>query len=527
MRFNDLTFNDDMLSVRRDDGSEQRFTRQERALLLHFTNNIGKLLTRPRLVELMARDADDTGERNIDFLVNRLRKLLGDNARKPRFIATQYGEGYVWIAQPAEAMPRSAFLLLGPVYGLRAETGRERSILARLTAALDAQIGTDRRVSCLPDWRPGARMPDDVSYSLDVSFHAETETVHAAFVLRHARSRHVVDAFRARFENGNAAGSIDRLAVEVKTAIWTHLAVPAGTVAAASDTPLEVRLYDAADMLSRTPEIWRENEAQLARARAEQPDDPTLAIIWGLNLYARLLSQPLDSGEMMSAGDWSAIEDEIERLALASLPKVQDNPLLVLGVAKLLFFIDRGHSDLAAQLADDAFANSTAFAAAFALQGQIRMCRGDIAAAVAFYDKGIEMSEPGSAFHRYLLVLKCTALLAANRRPALDRVCAELYAIKPVTRQELGILMADPKARKLPPDIEAVLLMLTEERARKLVAYFYNVFARRFHSRDHRRNVMRGLVVHTVRHFGRGIVPDPVSRSFGWSLSRPVKQQHQ
>ncbi len=164
MRFNDLTFDDDMLSVRHDDGSEQRFTRQERALLLHFTNNAGKLLTRSRLVELMARDADETSERNIDFLVNRLRKLLDDNARQPRFIATQYGEGYVWIAQPDEAAPRSAFLLIGPVYGLRGESGRERTILAKLTAALDAQIGTGRRVGCAADQRPGGRMPDDAFY---------------------------------------------------------------------------------------------------------------------------------------------------------------------------------------------------------------------------------------------------------------------------------------------------------------------------------------------------------------------------
>jgi DNA-binding winged helix-turn-helix (wHTH) protein len=520
MRFNDLVFDDGMLSVRRDDGSEQRLTRQERALLLHFINNAGKLLTRPRLIDVMARDAGETSERNIDFLVNRLRRTLGDDARRPRFIATQYGEGYVWIAQRIESAPRSAFLLLGPVYGLRAETGRERDVLAKLTATLDSQIGIGRKVSYAPDWRPSMEVPEGVAYSLDVSFHAEAATLHTALMLRHALSRHVIGAFRARFDNGNAAGAIDRLAAEVKAAIWAHLAIPVSTVAASSDTPLEVRLYDAADMLSRTPEIWRENEAQLMRARVERPDDPTLAIMWGLNLYARLLSQALDSGEMMSSDEWSAIEDEMEALALASLPKVQDNPLLVLAVAKLLFFIDRGHSELAAQLADEAFANSTAFAAAFALQGQIRMCRGDIADAVGFYDKGIEMSEPGSAFHRYLLVLKCTALLAANQRPALDRVCAELYAVKPVTRQELGLLVADPKAHKLPPDIEAVLLMLTGERARKLMAYFYNVFARRFHSRDHRRNVMRGLVTHTVRHFGRGVVPEPVSRTFGWREGR-------
>lgn len=519
LRFEDLVFDDSMLSVRLADGIERRLTRQERALLLHFTNNIGKLLTRSRLVELMARDASETSERNIDFLVNRLRRTLGDKARQPRFIATQYGEGYVWIAQPAEPSPCPAFLLVGPVYGLRGQAGREHAVLAKLTATLGTQIGSGRQVASSPDWRPGMQLPEGIAYSLDVSFHADDETLHAAFVLRHAPSRHVIGAFRARYGHGSASGTIDRLAADVKAAIWTHLAVPAGAAAASSDTPLEVRLYDAADMLSRSPAIWQENEAQLARARMEHPDDPTLAIMWGLNLYSRLLAQPLDGGEMLSAEAWSAIEDEMEGLALGNLPKVQDNPLLVLGVAKLLFFVDRGHAELAAQLADEAFANSAAFAAAFALQGQIRMCRGDIAEAIAYYDKGIEMSEPGSAFHRYLLLLKCTALLAAGERPALERACAELYAIKPLTRQEVGILMADPVARKLPPDIEAVLVMLSEERARKLVAYFYNIFARRFDSRAHRCNVMRGLVTHAVRHFGRGIVPERVADTFGWQSS--------
>jgi hypothetical protein len=151
------------------------------------------------------------------------------------------------------------------------------------------------------------------------------------------------------------------------------------------------------------------------------------------------------------------------------------------------------------------------------------MCRGDISEAVGFYDKGMEMSDPGSAFHRYLLVLKCTASLAANRRAALDLACAELYAVKPVTRQELGLLMADPKADKLPPDIEAVLLTLTPERARKFVTYYYNVFARRFHSREHRRNVMLGLSTHTQRHFGPDVVSETVARGLGWRAGRPLK----
>lgn len=516
--FNDLAFDAGMMSVTRGDGAVLRLTRQERSLLLQFTTQPGRLLTRARLVELMARDDGDTSERNIDFLVNRLRKILGDNARNPRFIATRYGEGYVWIAEQYAGEPASAFLLIGPAYGLRGTAARERDVLTQLTKALHALIGRGRTIACVPDWDPQNTNSDHVTYRLDASFHRQEATLHAAFVLRHAPTRQVIGAFRARFSGTGNATAIDALAGELKKAIWTHLAMPAGPVVASIETPLEIRLHDAALILARTPVTWRENEAQLALARAERPDDPTLAIMWGLNLYARLLSQAIDNEPMMPQAEWAAIEDEIEALALASLPKVQDNPLLVLGVAKLLFFINRGHFELAAQLADEAFAKSTAFAAAFALQAQIRMCQGEIPEALAFYDKGIEMSEHGSAFHLYLIVLKCTALLAANERAALDRLCAELYAIKPITRLELGFLMANPKASKLPPDVEAMLIALDEDRARKLMIYFYNIFARRFLNKKHQRNVLRGLTTHMVRRFGNQIVPEVVARTFGQSI---------
>lgn len=514
IRFNDLTFDEDMLSARRTDGTELRLTRQERALLLHFTQQPGKLLTRRRLVELMTRDASDTSERNIDFLVNRLRKVLGDNARKPRFIATQYGEGYVWIARTMEpTCGRRAFLRLGPAYGMRRSTQRTHSTLAQLTQALKNLMGSDRAVDCVPDWQP-EKSTDDVTYSLDVSFHAEEETVHAAFVLRHAATRAVLSTFRARFASARCR-EIEQVARDIQADIWKNLAAPAGPAIAALEKPLEVRLYEAAELLARTPVIWRENEVQLARARTEKPDDPQLAIMWALNLYMRLLSQALEETEMMPADDWAAIEDEIEHLALSSLPKVQDNPLLVLGVAKLLFFIDRGHAELAAQLADEAFAKSTAFAAAFAMQGQIRMARGNIDEAIAYLDEAIEMSEIGSAFHRYLLVLKITALLAEDRRAAMEEVCAALFAVKPQARLELAFLLARADTPRLPDDIEAMFAHLEEDRARKLLAYIYNIFARRFQRRRHRRNVMRGLITHMKRHFGDAIVPDAIAQAVG------------
>lgn len=176
--FNDIAFGEDMLSIERDDGTALQLTRQERALLLQFTMQPGKLLSRNKLVELMARDAGDTSERNIDFLVNRLRKLLGDDARKPRFIATRYGEGYVWIAHQNTAAPLSAFLVIGPAYGLGGGAIREHAILSQLTDALDALIGIERKVACAPDWRGGDRTSGHVTYSLDASFHSDAATLH-------------------------------------------------------------------------------------------------------------------------------------------------------------------------------------------------------------------------------------------------------------------------------------------------------------------------------------------------------------
>jgi hypothetical protein len=274
-------------------------------------------------------------------------------------------------------------------------------------------------------------------------------------------------------------------------------------------------MHEAALMLARAPASWRENEKQLMQARTASPDDPTLAIMWGLNLYARLLQHAAEPGGPMSETEWAAVEDEIEALALASLPRVGDNPLLVLAVAKLLFFIDRGHGDLAAQLADDAFQNSTAFAAAFALQGQIRVSQGRLEEAFDFYNKSQEMCEPGSEFHLYIMVLKIVALLAADDRAALDRLTADLYAMQPALRMHFGLMLASPNLSTLAPELEGMLTMLDETRAQRLIHYFFNISARRFYAREHRRNVMQGLLTHMVRRFGPAIIPASIRKSLG------------
>ncbi|MDR6952925.1 DNA-binding response OmpR family regulator [Ancylobacter sp. 3268] len=76
------------------------FTHSERAVLGALVGNARRVMSRSQLLDAIAGPGSDSTDRSIDFVINRLRAKLGDQARAPSFIATRYGEGYVWIAGP-------------------------------------------------------------------------------------------------------------------------------------------------------------------------------------------------------------------------------------------------------------------------------------------------------------------------------------------------------------------------------------------------------------------------------------------
>ena len=500
-RYGNLVFDKSLLSAGRAGNKGLRFTRQERALLDLFTRNAGRLLSRARILDAISFSGSDISDRNVDFLVNRLRTKLGDDARAPRFIATQYGEGYIWIAKPAESV--EAFLVIGPCHGMRHEetAARARPVLAGLAEALDKVTG-QHGIVVKPDWSADPNAGGAVSYSLDASLHADGRGLHGAFVLRDGRSGQILEVFRAIFP-GVLAEEVRDLARHIADAIWAHLALPAPAPPAPAHTPLELRMHDAALLLARTPESWQKSREQIEKARAGNPDDPALAVMQGLALYAGLVQR------FRSPEEWRETEAEIEALVLDSLPAIQDNPLLMLGAAKLLFFIERGHFELANRIAVEAFDKSTAFAAAFATRAQLRMAEGAFCEGHLLYDKAVELSEPGSEFLVYLKVLKITAALAAGDRGLADALMGELCAIKPVVRAQIGLVVASPDA-DLPADLAALLQTFDAEAAQALLFHFYNTSARHFHAAAQRRNVMRGLITHVTRRLGDAVVPDPV-----------------
>lgn len=506
-RYGDLVFDEALLFAARGESETLRFTRNERALLGLFIQNPNRLLSRGHILDAITHAGSDISDRNVDFLVNRLRTKLGDSARDPRFIATRYGEGYVWIATPDEHV--TAFVVIGPCHGMQhaPTAARARPMLVALAEALDRVLERKHDIVVRPGWSADGNARGAVAYSLDASLHADGDRLHGAFVLREGRSGLILKTFRVTFA-GAEADEAGALAAGVRDAIWAHRALPPVSALAPAETPLELRMHDAALLLSRTPESWQTSREQIESARAADPDDPTLAIMHALARYAWLVQR------VHTPEEWQQTEAEIEALVFNALPGIQDNPLLMLAAAKLLFFIARGHFELANRLADEAFEKSTAFAAAFATRAQMRMAEGAFCEAHLLYDKAIELSEPGSEFFVYLKVLKCTAALAADDRALAGQLTAELFATNPRIRMQIGLFLTPPDA-ELPPDLKAVLASFDAPRARHLLTFLYNASARHLHDPVHRRNIMRGLLAHATRRFGEDIVPADVRRGIG------------
>jgi DNA-binding winged helix-turn-helix (wHTH) protein len=508
VQYGDLIFDKSLLFARRQDGEELKFTRAERLMLVAFTSNIRKPLTRSQLLDALSDSVHETSDRNVDYLINRLRAKLGDSARSPSMIATQYGEGYVWIAEPiGTAFTGKALLVMGPVFGLEhaASAQRVRSLLLLLQKSIDLRTADDQKIALDEGWKAESATPGNVRFSLDMSFYHEGSQLHCAALLRDAATRQMLSSFRWTFNLSGPTGiDIDAVAQSVKHAMWQQLTTGQGALAGPTDTPLELRMHNASRLFMRSDESWAQMGEQLASAREEKPGDPETDLMWAMHLYTRIVTAPQDIGKR------NEIESEIEALVFDHLPAFQENPIFVLGAAKLLLFVGRGHLGMAEQMAEQAFASSAAFASSFAVLGQIRMCRGDITAAVDLYDRGIELSQSDTEFQVFLMVLKCVALLATGDREALDLASEALYALKPVTRYYVGLSVAP--LGPLAPDLNMMVSQYDAARAAQGITYLYYIFARLFEREDHRENVMRGLISHLTQRFGTEIVSDEVWR---------------
>jgi len=501
--FHDVVFDEGFLTAVRADGTALRFTRHERALLGLLAQNPGRLFSRDELFAALGSRGSD---RNVDFVVNRLRGKLGDTGPERHFISTQYGEGYVWVATPVDAAHEGDFVVVGPLRGF-CDEGVE-TMLRALQAALQTRVSHDRGVRLAPNL-PAEPVGSHL-FSIEVSVHAADGRRDAAFVLRHAPSREVVASFRESFAGAAAEPVIETLAGAVVEAAWRRLALGSSAAPTPADAPLHVSLEAASVLLDPPGDTWAANGERIARLRAEDGADSKLAILWAMHLLGRMTVNP--GREPLDRKAIDALGDEIEGLVLEHLPAVRDDPVMAIAAAKLLLGVHRGHEDLAEDLASAAFAGSAAFAAALTMLAQIKACRGDLAEALKLYDEGLQLCEAGSTFEVYIQVLKAQALIALDDRPGVEAAYHRLLEIAPAALQRFGLLFLpvgdDGLARTLSPWVDRA----SEGQARRLVAYLHYRVARYFRSAEHAANIMRGPLTHMVRRFGPAVASETIWR---------------
>jgi DNA-binding winged helix-turn-helix (wHTH) protein len=516
--FGALVLDETCLFARRD-GETIQFTRNERALLLAFTRNPRRLMRRSRLLDEIASSESGSSDRNIDFLVNRLRTKLGDNAKSPMYIATQYGEGYVWIASaspadstaaPSSAAPLNAFLAIVPALGPPEHrlSRQASSLIDQLRDMIAAGLSAGREVVIAGNGVAAAT--DRLHYLLQVSFHAESGRLNCAANLREMPSKRIVKAFGLPLDIANAA-SFTSAAALVSTGVIGAVRQALADASTGLGTPIdaspETRLQNATSLLSVSNAKWLASGEQLRGEREQNPFNADTALQWCLHLFAGLvMTNPFNR---LSQEERDRIESEIEATVLECLPAIEANPVLNLAAAKLLYFINRGHLELAEDLAERAFARTSDFAAALPILGQLRGTRGKFRDAIVFFDRGITMPDPAAGFVLHMQVLKCIALLAAGDRVALDAVAAviDLSSDCPPDIARMIRLMIAPADRKLPAALAQALAAVGPSGAVGVIEYVYFTGARQLTSEQARASLMRGLVAHVTGLHGAQAIP--------------------
>jgi TolB-like protein/DNA-binding winged helix-turn-helix (wHTH) protein/tetratricopeptide (TPR) repeat protein len=501
LRFEGVLFHEDFASATTSERVDLRFTRMERAALTLLAANPKRLFTRDELLTAIGSGGSD---RNVDVVINRLRRKLGDTDPERRFISTQYGEGYIWVAEPIEAAEAIPLLVLGPVRGLTDEL--LELVLQPLREALRRRIAQAQDVPLALVSTPDT--PVSAHFSVDATFHRVGGQTHAAFTLRREPSHEAVASFRSTFKKVLPSGGFDDLAAAIVAAMWKILALgPQGAVAP-TDPPLYLRMHNAASFLDPPGVNWLSNGQQIAYLRAENPSDPVPALMWAMHSFAQSIVAP--GLEPIERSAVAALEDEIEGIVLEHVSAVRHDPILALAAAKLLLLVNRGHEDLAETLATRAFSESAAFAAAFPVLGQIQAYRGDLAEACRLYDEGLRLCDLGSTFEAYILVIKAMALIALDDRAGVEEVFTRIVEIEPASRERFGLFF-------LPPDDLGLGLRLAPladradiDQARRAIAYLHFRVADLFRNPAHAANLMRGPLTHLVRRLGPGVASDQI-----------------
>jgi DNA-binding winged helix-turn-helix (wHTH) protein len=518
--FDQVVFSPDFASARCGDGSEITFTRSEAGILRYLAQNAGRIVTRNQLLDVISGEGSDKSDRNIDYIVSRIRRKLREDAKAPRFILTRYGEGYKWLAPTRGYSHPDADLVVGPLRGLDgigALASPARRFAEAVFDAIERDLPEGRTAAFSPDASGPVNAASGRRERIDLTFFVEANGLECILTVRNSATGGVLAIARRQLDTGNPA-KLARDANEVARVLlanmWRSL------VGTQVDSPLPVAMHDAAGLPVGSNASWSRNDRKLRLLLDENPSDPTLKLFYATHLHSKYI---LLGWDLFLKGTATCREDEdrIEELVLSALPDVIHDPTQAIMAAKLLHFLDRGYDELAVELAEKGLRSSTDIASSLAIVGQMRSFTGRTAEAIGSLDQATRLSPYGSEFHVYAMFIKCQALMAAGDWQALAIARKDLFKVRPAA-MVLEPIFADPDRPSLRS--RALTMALSRSRARALLMKLTYVSTRLFRQPQMRENSIRPPLGLFLGRFGEDVVPDALRETVPGLLQKPSRR---
>lgn len=495
-------------------GEQVTFTKSEARALAFLSKNSDVIISRQSLLDAVTQPGSERNDRSIDFLINRLRRKLDDDARNPRFIETRYGEGYIWIGPKQNVAQDLAGIdiVVGPVRGVEIPLQSGATVLEfaqSLYTALKKKSEPEHKVALVPDFDINLIKNDNgPEISVEMTLVSDGAARECIIVARSLRTGQILEFSRHRFDLGLPisradSGYLIALAEAIVAKLWEVRAK-----ATISSQPLPVAMHDAALRPQSEGTSWDLADQRLRILRASSPENPELKLMYATHLHSKyiLKGQKLFFKNLATC---SVDEAEIEKLVLESLSFAQSNPDYAVIAGKLLYFVNRGYRDLALELVETAHRSDVNIASSLVVIGQLKGFLGQTGNAIEALEQSVSLSKPGTEFHVYCLVLLCQTLLAHDRRDELVVARGKLYKQSVLGAVFFELLFSDPEAPSL--RAKASAMMLSRGRAKALLEYFCYISTRLFEQEVHRENSIRLPVILLQKRFGSSIIPEALA----------------
>ena len=539
-QFGGLFFEAEFVFAVNEDQKEIKFSKQERALLVQFTKNAGLIQSRDRLLNVIHDLGSDVLDRNIDYLISRLRRKLGDSANSSRYIATQYGEGYIWLiaesktpqtsslkpvrntlpsntknSSTAPVKSRSIYLSVGPCYGLKNAqtlTPHLNNFSEDLIKKLVISMRGPHLVEAYPE-RSTANSEDlwlhqNARYAIEISFILQKEQYFCSVVLLNRRSGVVFGTIREEVTLLLSKSDIWKFTTSLTSDIKeklrnAHIFRDNEQRTTGLDT-LAVGLYKARHLFEPDQDKLPEIEKSLRQHLKEKPEDHKSAIMLATVIHTSLYSADIEKIEEK--------HQEMEILLLEHLPFIQDDALYLSSAAEKLHLL--GHRELGESLAHRALDIGPSYAACYLVLGRISTLRGDLHEGIAYYKHALEMVEKDEPFAHMLVLMICIAYKAHAVQESVREWAPTGIELETDAYRKMGLEIYfyadDPEY--LQPYTRTAIESSPAEAAAYMLNLFYQSVVKNFQHESHRENLLRGPVSLFAQSHGLAVISDEIRK---------------